>query len=111
MAGPALSDRTLRLARRVFPPGQQSAAIAILENSCGSNLPFMADANPQSMERLRFAVLKLSGGQLPELNRAVALASTDWRDVLVAARFAESLDAHDVWFREQIDEESSDDPP
>jgi len=98
----ALSDKTLRLVRCVFRSDQQSAAVAILEAECGSNLPFMAAATAESIERVRFAVLKMSGGELSELRRALSLANTDWRDILVAAHFADDLLAHVAWFDERI---------
>lgn len=43
------------------------------------------------------AVLKLSAGDLDELDHAVALAKQDWRDLLVAAGFANDPEAHRTW--------------
>lgn len=76
---------------------QAAAAQTVLEAECGDNLPFCEDATPESLERIRFAVLKMSGGSLSGLLGAVALAKTDWRDVLVAAGFATDLSAHLAW--------------
>jgi hypothetical protein len=45
--------------------------------------------------------LKLSEGNLDKLNRAVALAKTDWRDLLMAAGFGEDIKAHLAWPSEQ----------
>jgi hypothetical protein len=39
----------------------------------------------------------LSEGSLGKLCAAVKLAKTDWRDLLVAAGFADSVDAHKNW--------------
>ncbi len=55
-------------------------------------------ADATSLERLRFAALKLGGGRLADLYDAVDLANTDWRDLLVAAGFAEDVEAHKSWF-------------
>jgi hypothetical protein len=46
-------------------------------------------------------VLKLGKGFTAELARAIALARVDWRDVLVAAQFANDLHAHELWLHEQ----------
>jgi hypothetical protein len=40
-----------------------------------------------AIERIRFAVLKLSAGDPSALQRAIDLGKIDWRDVLVAAGF------------------------
>jgi hypothetical protein len=50
------------------------------------------------LERICFAVLKLSQGQLPQLQRAIDLAKQDWRDALVAADFANDIKAHLSWW-------------
>ncbi len=49
------------------------------------------------MERLRFAAIKLSKGELNTLLDAIVLAQTDWRDLLVAAGFANDVHAHQSW--------------
>ena len=46
-------------------------------------------------QRVRFAVLKLSEGNLGGLDEAIDLARTDWRDALVAADFGP--DGHLAW--------------
>ena len=48
-----------------------------------------------------FAALKLSGGDLGELRSAIRLAKADWRDLLVAAGFAEDVGAHKRWLPER----------
>lgn len=97
----ALTPNTWRLVECVFTPEHRSAAVSLLEARCGSGLPLMREATPQTLERLRFAVLKLSQGSLDELARAIDVANTDWRDVLVAAGFANNLLAHQAWFNER----------
>jgi hypothetical protein len=52
---------------------------------------------PDGLERVRFAALKLSEGNMEKLHRAVKLAKADWRDLLVAAGFADSVHAHKHW--------------
>ena len=48
-------------------------------------------------ERIRLAVLKLSGGNLEKLVEAIALAQTDYRDALMASGFGHDLQAHLYW--------------
>jgi len=101
MSGVPLSANTLQLVRRIFPPPDHAAVIAALETSCGSGLPLWISTTPEGLERIRFAVLKLSAGSMSEFGRAIAIATTDWRDVLVAAGFGSSLRAHTDWFDAQ----------
>jgi hypothetical protein len=51
----------------------------------------------EDSERLRFAALRLSHGDLRALDDAVTLGRTDWRDLLVAADFADDIHAHEQW--------------
>jgi len=59
---------------------------------------FGEKSTAQSLERIRYAVLKLSHGDLAELRKAVESAQIDWRDVLVAAGFGNDVRAHGAWF-------------
>ena len=97
-----LSEETWELVQKLFAPEQHQAAARLLEEECGNNLPFLAELDPYRLERFRFAALKLSGGRLSDLQTAVAVARQDWRDLLVAAGFANSLDAHKQWAAEAI---------
>lgn len=98
MANVPLSPATLSRLEALFSPSEQAEAGDLLVELCGNNLPFCEGSDPASLERLRFAALKLSGGRLSELYGALDLANTDWRDLLVAAGFAHDLDAHKSWF-------------
>ncbi|HXN15352.1 MAG TPA: hypothetical protein VN878_03185, partial [Usitatibacter sp.] len=60
-------------------------------------LPLVDTSYELLAERIRFAVLKLSAGNFAELERHVRAAQTDWRDVLLAAGFGESVRAHLEW--------------
>jgi hypothetical protein len=92
-----LTDRTLRLIERLFPADQRDAARELLEQHCGTNLPFCETLDAAGLERIRFAVLKLSGGDLERLHNTIEQANADWRDVLVGADFGYALSAHDEW--------------
>jgi hypothetical protein len=98
MASVPLSSDTLLRLKAVFPPREQAEAEQLLAELCGSNLPFCEDSDPTSLERVRFAALKVSAGNLSELYSAVELANIDWRDLLVAAEFADDVEAHRSWF-------------
>jgi hypothetical protein len=95
MAG--ISEATLKKVRALFPPELHAEVTTLLRDECGNNLPFLQSLDEDSLDRFRFAALKLSQGDLDKLRKAVVLAKKDWRDLLVAAGFANSLDAHRSW--------------
>jgi hypothetical protein len=92
-----LSEATWEKVRQLFPAEQQQKIADLITTECGNNLPFCEDLDEEQLDRIRFAVLKLSNGNLPELRRAVDLAKVDWRDVLMAAGFSHSATAHTEW--------------
>lgn len=92
-----LSEATWERLRRHLPPQHQEEAARLLADECGNNLPFCEDLGPVGLERIRFAVLKLSGGDIEELRIAIEAAQADWRDVLMWAGFGESVTAHENW--------------
>lgn len=53
-------------------------------------------ADAQGPVRIRFAVIKLAGGDTQRLAEAIELAETDWRDLLMAVEFGDP-DAHWAW--------------
>lgn len=93
-----LSDPTTARIRALFSSDEQEAAIRLLEEDCGANLPFCESATSESAERVRFAALKLSRGDLGELRSIVDHANIDWRDVLVWAGFGDDVEAHRRWW-------------
>ncbi|MDH3282227.1 MAG: hypothetical protein OEQ18_14015, partial [Gammaproteobacteria bacterium] len=58
---------------------------------------FCENGDKYKMERLRFAVLKLSEGEIDRLVQAIELAQVDWRDLLMAAGFGQDIEAHNQW--------------
>jgi hypothetical protein len=101
MASSRISHETERRITLLFVPDERTLVRAIMLEECGNNLPFLEHASAIELERIRFAALKLSDGKLDKLGRAVALAKRDWRDLLMAAGFAEDVDAHMSWLPEQ----------
>lgn len=94
---PKLSPLTQQLVECLFDPGDQAEAAQRLIETCGQNLPFCQDQDEYQLERIRLAVLRLSFGYLADLQRAIGVAQQDWRDVLVAAGFGETLTAPQAW--------------
>jgi hypothetical protein len=79
----------------LFEPKYQEMVRTILMRDCGNNL--WRKASETEIDRLRFAVLKVSRGSLDRLTGAIELAKIDWRDVLLAAGFANNPQAHRSW--------------
>ena len=80
----------------VFAPEDRRPAQQLLENECGAGIGDFGDA-PAAYDRVRFAAMKASHGRLEGLRRAVAMARTDWRDLLVEAGFADDATAYERW--------------
>lgn len=94
-----LSEKTQQLVSLRFHGERRNLVTALLETHCADNLPSHAQATPESLERIRFAALKVAGKDIEKLRAAVGLAGIDWRDLLVAAGFELTVDAHEEWFR------------
>lgn len=92
-----LSKATLNRVRIVFLPEESDDAVRMLEEQCSDNLPFMEGADEVSLERVRFAAIRVSDGNISKLGIAIRLAYVDWRDLLVSAGFAEDSEAHKNW--------------
>jgi hypothetical protein len=92
-----LSPRTRAHIETLFAQEDRPAAEKLLEHDCAETLPLLGGSTPESLERVRFAALKLSHGDLAALRDAVAWTAIDWRDVLVAAGFADDVHAHERW--------------
>ncbi|MEZ4222540.1 MAG: hypothetical protein R3B13_16490 [Polyangiaceae bacterium] len=93
-----LSDGTLARVQLLFPGEHQATAIEMIRERCAGNLRIGCKATPESLERIRFAVLKVSCGVLEQLDGAIRLAGLDWRDLLMEAEFAEDPDGHREWW-------------
>jgi hypothetical protein len=92
-----LGHKVSRKLELLFPPEHRAAATALLEAECGAGLPLIDTQGAEGIERIRSASLKLSEGSLEKLYTAVRLANVDWRDVLVASGFGNSMHAHLDW--------------
>jgi hypothetical protein len=90
-----LTSDTLDRIHRTFPEAAWTEVETLLREECGDRLPLVRSA--ELVERIRFAVLKLSCGDLDRLKRHIRGARHDWRDVLMAAGFANSITSHKEW--------------
>ena len=96
-----LSDHTLELVKMLCTNELEKTVIQLLENECADNLLFLEGQSPEGLERFRFAVLKIGKCNIGKLKMAVDLAKQDWRDLLVAAKFANSVEAHKLWAKKK----------
>lgn len=101
MSTPAISAESEMRIELLFSVDEQELVRSLLVDECGNNLPGLETADAEAIDRFRFAVLKLSEGELEKLDQALRLARADWRDLLMAAGFGESLTAHQSWMPRQ----------
>jgi hypothetical protein len=94
---PRLSQDTEQKIAALFPPTFRAEVSELLIIQCGNNLPFCDNDDEFQLERIRFSALKLSAGNIDKLRDAIKLAKTDWRDLLVAAGFADDITSHRRW--------------
>jgi len=92
-----LSRATRARIHTLFPQDQWSTVEDLLRRRCGDDLPFVDSSWSTLAERIRFAVLKLSQGDLEALHREIDEAHVDWRDTLMAAGFGHDASAHKKW--------------
>ena len=92
-----LSDRTRQLIDVFFSDKVKEEAAFFLQNECAQNLPFREKDTQEGIERIQFAVIKISNGDMDDLGKAISLAKTDWRYVLMWADFGYDIEAHNKW--------------
>ncbi|HRI44501.1 MAG TPA: hypothetical protein PLV39_10080 [Fimbriimonadaceae bacterium] len=98
-----LSARTIRLVGQIFPAERdRQDATRMLVDECADTLPLCSAATPVDLERIRFAALRVSEGDLRKLREGIALAAIDWRDLLMNAGFGLGVGDHDRWFDDVI---------
>jgi hypothetical protein len=93
-----LSDATQLRLNRLFAERDRVEASRLLAEDCNkASMHLPSSASTREVERCHFAALKLSRGKLESLVEAIALAQTDYRDLLMAADFGEDASAHWDW--------------
>lgn len=93
---PLSAEARLRV-ERMFSEPDASFVVELLERECSRGVPGAGSWSAEQLDRLRFAVLKLSRGSLVELQEALDLANLDYRDLLMSAGFGQP-EAHLHWF-------------
>ena len=81
----------------VFDEALRDSARNLLREQCAMGLPLMHTAMPKDYDRIRLAVIKLSGGTIEGLERGIREAHIDWRDVLLGAGFGYDEVGHLNW--------------
>ena len=90
-----LSKKTTDKVNRLFSVHERKEVEDLLKLECGDNIPFCENSDKYQMERIRFAVLRISEGKMEQLVHAIE--QTDWRDLLMTAGFGEDVEAHNKW--------------
>jgi hypothetical protein len=103
----ALSQAAKEHVAALFADKDVAAAYQLLEQ-CTDNPRLIADISRQGADRIVFAMIRLSDGDLGRLQDAIALFRRDWRDLLMASDFGRSLAAHETWRPRRLDRETID---
>ena len=74
---------------RYFAPELRVEVRNLLLNECGQNLlPTLENADAKELEHFRLAALKVSGGDMEQLRRAIIMVNNDYRDLLLEAMYS-----------------------
>ena len=95
-----ITQKTAKIIVTLFSKNEQSIVIDEIESNCSTNVPGCDNWTNVQLERIWFAVLKLSNGELIRLEASVKLVNTDFRDLLMAADFGYDLEAHNKWYKQ-----------
>jgi hypothetical protein len=74
----------------------------MLYRAVSANIPFCDNSSPEGMERIRFAILKMTMHSPLNLAVGIYMAQTDWRDLLMAAGFGDDAAQHIAWYNQQV---------
>jgi replicative DNA helicase len=96
-----ITGRTEKIAHSLFSRAQAIELCEILRSRCSGKDVHSAHFSAEEMERIHLSVLKLVGENAMDVESAIRLAQTDWRDLLMTADFGE-IEAHDRWAREHV---------
>lgn len=83
--------------QQTFARSRWAAVTEMLDSECGDKLPLIESQGVSGIERVQCAALRISSGSLQRLQHAIKQAQVDWRDVLVAAGFANDATVHLQW--------------
>jgi len=94
-----LSTDTEAVLRKLIPDEADRQIVADkLRNEC-TGIWREEDGTPESLERIRFGVLKLLVESPPEqdISHWIGLVNRDWRDILMWAGFGNDIQEHERW--------------
>jgi len=100
--GIALSERTRNLIAKMFSKSDGIVISDMLYRAVSAKVPFCADSSAEEMERIRFAILKMTKDSPLNLAVGIFLAQSDWRDLLMSAGFGDDAAQHMAWYNEQM---------
>jgi hypothetical protein len=106
LGGIPLSDRTRNLISKRFSKTDGTIISDMLYRAVSANIPFCDDSSPEDMERIRFAILKMTLNSPLNLAVGIYLAQSDWRDLLMSAGFGDDAAQHMTWYNEQMQSKS-----
>jgi hypothetical protein len=90
-----LSAATEERLNVLFPGPERGRAKEMLLRLPG--LPKVSK-NPDELDRIRFALLRLSNGSINELEEWIYELGSDYRTVLLESGFCHDVHAHESWF-------------
>jgi hypothetical protein len=76
---PALSSRLLEEIRRIFPEDFPTVSALLLS--------YGEQSYEREVDRVRWGILNVSGNDVGKLERMLAMAKKDYRDLIVAAEY------------------------
>jgi hypothetical protein len=97
----ALSERTRTLIATLFSHTDGVVVSDLLYRAVSGNIPFCSNSSPEDMERIRFAIIKMTKQSPLNLAVGIYMAQSDWRDLLMWAGFGNNSAEHMTWFYEQ----------
>jgi hypothetical protein len=98
-----LSSDKLKIICARFPVEDQQNIIEGIEAYLNSLVQaYKNEIDSDFIERITCAILKCSGNNYKKYQKAISLAKQDWRDLLVAAGFANSTTIHLEWLKNTL---------
>ncbi|MBL1319532.1 MAG: hypothetical protein COA63_000535 [Methylophaga sp.] len=92
-----VSNKTREIVKKNFPRTCENK-ISKLQDFCEYLSTLFSDKpQPETYERFCFAVLKIAQTSDVKFVTAIELGRVDYRDLLVSADFANSLNSHSEW--------------
>lgn len=92
-----LTKHTMDRLMKVFDAELHEEAERILAHEVADNLYSCENKTPEEMERVRFAVIKMSEGVIERMKEWIEITKSDWNTLFVAAGFHEDYHAYKKW--------------